>query len=328
MSYEIYIVKQKTFERIERVLHDESFNWQDDLENIFISFDFTCEKKIEPGSWIELYEKDDDKTVFYGIITKPGKSQKHLYHYSGYDIGFFIEKNKIKKQFRNSKISNAIKEVCKYFEIPTNEIPEIEFTISKIYKNTSISDILKELLQFAISKGLKREYYYDCMNGSLNLYKYSINNNLRGYVANIYSLKSVDTISSFEKSSSIEELKNQIEVISSVTKNKQTSTTTKFIIKDEESIKRYGILQDIIEVDADEKTNYRKAAEEALNEKNKVCEETSLTSLGDYNLKKGVIIPIENEIIELSGNYLVTSSRHNIHGKKEEVQFNIKKYNL
>ena len=44
MSYEIYIVNKDTFERIEKIQHIENINWTDDIDNVFISFTFSCTK--------------------------------------------------------------------------------------------------------------------------------------------------------------------------------------------------------------------------------------------------------------------------------------------
>lgn len=325
MSYEIYSVKKDSFERIEKIEHIESINWADDVDNVFVSFDFTTSKKNDVGSWIELYEKDDKKTVFYGTITKNNQTSRFLYTYSGYDKGFYLEKNKITKQYRNSTISNAIIEACKEINIECGQIPDIDIRYTNIFKNEIVSNILLELLKTAKEKGLSTDYYFDCKNGKLNLYNYILNDSLKGYVANIYKLNSFDTINSFNITSSIEEMKNKILVIPSVTKNKQTNINQQYLTPDNENTEKYGMLQEIIEVDADKKINCKQVAEDTLKEKNKITDTLTLTALGDYNMAKGTITQIKNDKLGINDYYLIKSSSHSIVGKKETVSICVEK---
>lgn len=331
MSYEIYRLKKLddgSFEQVEKIKHIESVNWSDNLEDVFISFDFTATVQIDVGTWIELYEKDDKKTVFYGIITKTSQTQQYLYTYSGYDTGFYLYKNKAVKQFRAAKVTDAINVLCTEFGLKTGSIIDISYKISKIYKNTAVSDIFAELLEFAIQKGLSNQYYFDCKNGKVNLFQYQLNDSLCGYVANIYRLKSTDTITSYDISSSIEEMKNKIKVISSVTKNKQTSVTERYTTS-AENTEEYGILQEIIETDTETlSASCKMLAENKLKELNVITEEITLSVLGDYNMKKGIYFPIENTTLDLSGYYLIKHSSHSIQGSIEKVNINIKKTNL
>ncbi|MCD7779750.1 MAG: hypothetical protein LUH05_03665 [Candidatus Gastranaerophilales bacterium] len=227
---------------------------------------------------------------------------------------------------RAAKVTDAINVLCTEFGLKTGSIIDISYKISKIYKNTAISDIFKELLEFAIQKGLSNQYYFDCKNGKVNLFQYQLNDSLCGYVANIYKLKSTDTITSYDISSSIEEMKNKIKVISSVTKNKQTSVTERYTTS-AENTEEYGILQEIIETDTETlSASCRMLAENKLKELNVITEEITLSVLGDYQMRKGIYFLIENTTLDLSGYYLIKSSSHSIQGSIEKVNINIKKY--
>ena len=60
MSYEIYIIENPLYERKEKIKRVENINWSDDLDNIFTSFDFTTSEVLSVGTWIELFEKEDN----------------------------------------------------------------------------------------------------------------------------------------------------------------------------------------------------------------------------------------------------------------------------
>lgn len=329
MSYEIYKVKKDTFERNSKINQIDNINWADDVENVFISFDFETSEVLDVGQWIELYEKDDDKTVFYGLITKSERTRKEIYKYSGYDTGFYLEKNKITIQYRKSStISTAIVDACKRIGIECGQIPSINISYTNLFKNETVSNILQKLLETAKDKGLKNHYYFDCKNGELNLYEYKMNDSLKGYVANIYKLNSFDTINSFNITSSMEEMKNKILVISSVTKNKQTTVNERYTTPNNENTEKFGILQDIVEVDADKQVNYKQVAEDTLKEKNKITETLSLTVIGDYNMRKGTVTSIKNEKLGIDDYYVILNSSHSISGTKETVSVCVEKYDL
>ena len=326
VSYEIYII-DKNFEKKQKIKDVVNINWGDDLDNIFTAFDFTTSEVLKAGEWIEIFEKDENKTVLRGIITKTSQSQKALYTYSGYDTGFYCEKNKITIQYKtNTKISEGIKQALKEVEIPCKNIPDIIYTVKKIYKNTLVTDILKELLQFAVDKGLQNNLFYDCKQGYVSLNKYSENDNLKGVIANIYTIKSTDTIHGFNITSSIENMKNRVQVITSESdKGNITKVKKEYTTQNNDNVEKYGVLQETIEPQKDEK-NYKKLAELKLKELNKIEEKTSLTILANYKAKKGVIIPIKNDYLKLNDKYLIKSSKHAIEGTKEIVTIEIEKY--
>ena len=123
-------------------------------------------------------------------------------------------------------------------------------------------------------------------------------------------------------------MKNKIQVISSVTKNKQTSVNIHYTTPDNENISKYGILQEIIEIDSDKTKSSEQIAKNKLKELNTIKEEIKLTILSDYKAQKGVITQIVNNSLGLDGIYLIKSSSHSIQGTKETVNINIKNYEL
>ena len=329
MSYEIYTVEKDSFERISKIKQVDNINWADDVENVYITFDFETSEVLDVGQWIELYEKDDNKTVFYALITKRERTKKEIYKYSGFDTGFYLEKNKITIQYRKSStISTAIVDACKKIGIECGQIPTINIPYTNLFKAETVSNILLKLLETAKEKGFKTHCYFDCYNGKLNLFEYEMKDNLKGYVANIYKLNSFDTINSFNITSSMEEMKNKILVITSVTKNKQTNINERYLTPDNENTAKYGMLQEIVEVDADKKINYKQVAEDTLKEKNKTTETLTLTVLGDYNMRKGTVTPIRNEKLGIDNYYSIKNSSHSISGKKETVTIGIEIFDL
>ncbi len=324
MTYKIYKIDNLTDRnREQEIFKIIDLNWKDD-ENIFLSFSFSTTEILECGQWIELYHVEDDETVFYGVITKTNQQNKReLYTYSGYDLGFYFEKNVITIQFKNAEISQAIADTCKKLNFQVGEIPPIGILVSKIYRQQTLKDILSDLYSIAVSKGFEDKYCFDCKKGKLNLLEEIYDDDLRGEIANIYSIKSTDSIYEFEISKSIEELKNRVELRCAGKKDKLGSILT--VKEDEDSIKQYGLLQTIEEVDRAKGINVQKMAEKKLKTLTEESNTIKLCVLGNYKLHKNIIVPIKQDLINLDGNYKILNTVHSITGTVERVSFNLSK---
>lgn len=212
MQYEVYKVKSDTFEREYLLDGITAFNWQDDIKDIFTSFDFTAKNKndrinklfsdtsnLNIDDWIELYCPYNEKSVLYGKIDKIEESDKNFIIYSGFDYGKICETIKTTIQFnQNETISKAIISTLDKTKIKTGYIETISPQIKKIFKNEVVSKIFQSVYEIGIKAGTKDEYYFDCKDGKVNLLKYKENNNLKGYIANIYSINSFEHVISFK----------------------------------------------------------------------------------------------------------------------------------
>lgn len=301
-----------------------SIEWEDNLNSVFNSFSFTTTEKLECGQIIELVEANNGKTVLRGSILEITKNKKGVYTYRGYDCGGYLEKNSTIIQYTEQDITNAIIRVCKEINIlVSSDIVNIETKVKKIYHNKTLTNIILDLLKIAKDKNPNySDLYVDCSSGYFNIKKYTENNNLKACMANLYRANSFDLITEFEVKTSIENLKNKI----LIAKNKNSSEKMKELdfVNDEKSISHYGLFQQILEVDNDNKQDYKKIAYNKLQELNKPDETIKLTFLGDYNAHKGVITSINNPELGLTGKYLILNTKHVINGSKEIVEANLR----
>lgn len=301
-----------------------SIEWEDNLNSVFNSFSFTTTEKLECGQIIELVEANNGKTVLRGSILEITKNKKGVYTYRGYDCGGYLEKNSTIIQYTEQDITNAIIRVCKEINIlVSSDIVNIETKVKKIYHNKTLTNIILDLLKIAKDKNPNySDLYVDCSSGYFNIKKYTENNNLKACMANLYRANSFDLITEFEVKTSIENLKNKI----LIAKNKNSSEKMKELdfVNDEKSISHYGLFQQILEVDNDNKQDYKKIAYNKLQELNKSNETITLTFLGDYNAQKGVITTLDNQELGLNGKYLILETKHTILDSKETIKANFK----
>lgn len=335
MAYQIYKVKRlervnngNIFERekenakVENIL---TINWQDDITKTFLAFDFETTTELECEQWIELYESRDKETVFYGIITNVTQTNVNRYKYTGYDYGYYLEKNSIHIDFKeNQSLSDAIKAVCKRADLAVGRIPNIKTTAKGIYKNQNLSTILFDLYKKVINDDFYKDYYFDCTNGLVNIYRYESIINFYGKINEIYEVNSFDYILRYTKNTSMEKLKNKVEIWQAIQdKEKLGKPINQDKYKADESVEKYGLLIHTEEINKKDEQNVDKIAYKKLKELNKLSSTISFEVRADHHLRIGVTTKIENRRLKLDDVYDVIASKHIIEGTNEKVHITV-----
>ncbi len=303
-----------------------SFEWDDDKDKISTSFSYVTSEELNCGDWICLYNAKDDVDVLFGVITNKSRSDLYKYTYTGYDIGFYFGKNDITIQFRdNQTISNAIKEVCHRVEVQPGHIEELKEPIKEIYRNKAASDVLKDIYKNILSSNYIDSYYFDCKNGKLNFDRFrETSEELKGYINYIAKHGFFDYIKDFTISSSMEDLKNRVQLFVKDSPNNKENLPD-FIEPANESISKYGLLNHIEEVDKGKSEKYyNEISENLLIALNNESESISFSILGDYKLRKGLVVRINNRKLNLHSQYDVLSSNHKIDATSELVKLTIR----
>ena len=236
--------------------------------------------------------KDKGRELFRGVVVN--ESGKHTKDFICMDLGWYLNKNEVIVQFKKSTIYDAILHLTNKFGIPT-ELPDAlkKVTVTKIYKDVGVGDILKELLEMA-TKVTNNRYYMRMYGGVLGI---------RGYWHDPIPIYGVGVDYSLGKS--IENMSNKIVIVSNEEKNNRVYAEA----KDDASIKKFGLLQTIETVEAEDKSKARNIAKNKLKELNKVTEDISITCVGNFDIVAGRRVTIHNE--ELKDTYLVKEVTHN-----------------
>lgn len=291
--------------------------WSDDLESYANAFSFSTYDVFEVGSLFQIVTQQG-QTVLKGIITDFSQSEANYFKYSGFDCGFYINQNEIIEQFKKIPISDAIKKLCENYQIPVGDIPEMSATVSEIYKDKKLSDVLKELIELAKTKGCIKDVYSSCARGKFEILPYETITDLKGYMAEIFSISSEKTIFNPTIAVSFQDLRNRVVIADSSDKsNKRVS------VEDATSIQNYGLLQEVETVDTSKTNNLTQLAQNKLKELNKLSKTIDVSMIGDYRMHKGVIMPINDEKFGIKGSFLIKSSRHSINGSQEIVSVSL-----
>lgn len=290
-----------------------SLSWSDSLDTIACEISFKSLTKLDDGAKFLLTDSDANE-LFRGIITDCEEDKDKIFTYSGFDYGFYLNKNDVIIQFKDIRTDTAIKQLCAKVEIPAGEICPISAPVKKIYKGNTVSDIISELLETA-SKKTGDKYVMRCLNGKL-----TIENSFRKIdpsiqIAQNVLIKVCDTAGSITYKRSIQDLKNSVQLVDS----QEKSTFVTASAKDNKNISKFGLLQHVETQDKDEKTSKNTIVQNLLKSLNKVKESISIEFLGSDDVKKGVFLTLDYAEYGLSGEYYIKSSNHTIENKLHKV---------
>lgn len=253
---------------------------------------YALAETLEVGDIVIL---NNSKELFKGVIleittNKFNRSIKCL------DFCFYLNKNKVIKQFDEISASTAIKQVLKEIEADIGEVSNISTSITKIYNSNTIAEIINDILKQANDElGIK--YIIEFAEDKFNIVPFrKVNVQFR------YKSTSSESLTE-----SILEMKNSI----IVTSNEQEEVEILATAKDEANIERYGSLQEVITVSPDEdEAKVRNIAKTKLKELNKVFRTASLQGFGDDEFKAGRVIELNNQEFFLQGEYLIKNCSH------------------
>lgn len=248
---------------------------------------------INPGSKVVLKYKSE--IIFLGIVITEEADGRAPRKYNCLDLAFYL-KSKITVQFNGKRADEAIKQILKRFNIK-HTITDIPFQIKKIYKSTEVSEIIKDILSIAEARSGNR-YRFEMRGNTLVVFKWR----------DIRVKTDVQWLMNPSRTRSIENMKNSIEIVADNEKSAKIVAT----VKDNSSIKKYGLLQESQTIDEKQMAKAKNVANKLLKELNRIQESGSVSLLGNHEARAGRIITLNEPVTGLSGDYFITDAKHSI----------------
>lgn len=307
-----------------------SLNWSDSVGTLGckLSFSIARNKDDKFMANYDILEKGDKviklnnkEETFRGVITDVSEDRYKL-SVVALDYAFYLSKNKTIIQFNKISASNAIKKVCKKFNVNV-EIESISTIITKIYKTQTVSGIISDILK-QVNEETGDNYFYEMYKDKLYIRKYGFESVYPEYkqFENTEPFNVFDAIGSVSKSGSIQDMKNSVLIVS----NEEKSVSIKAKLKDDKSISNYGLLQEIITVDKKDKSKASNTCKNKLKELNKPKEEISLNILGSDVIKSGRVVEINVDTFNIKGNYLILSTNHSYSNSIHKCSIKVRKW--
>ena len=267
--------------------------WNSDSDTLGTQLTFDSIKDLCEGQVVSLYEGDNELIRGFGF-KKPSK--KNTYSYVVQDYGFYLKNKPPIVQFNKQSADSCIEHLIKDAYL-VGSISEIPTEITKIYRGQSIADIIDDILKIAEADQGKK-YIREIEGNKLYIYE-------------LQDLKIVPNVivGEFNIESSIENMKNDIQVISSEEKyNSIVASAT-----DESLYYWYGKLTDTLTVDAKNVAQAKNIALNKLKELNKVEKSATIPLVvldEKVEIKANRLIYLHNS--QLTGYYFIKSARHTL----------------
>lgn len=322
MSYKIILIKNNGSKK-EITTISGSLSWKDSIDTLGREISFNVARRNDEvviGDKVAMF--NGSLELFRGIIVDLG-TEKYIKSITAFDYAFYLNKSKIIIQYNKSRADNAIKTLCTRFKVPIGKISNIPTLITKIYKDDTVSDIIKDILdQVKNINGIK--YSLEMREGKLYIDKYTdlIVKPIFKPAGSRYTIDVLKNIGGISKSESISDMKNSILISSGDEKSSRVVATA----QDTKNIYKFGLLQDVESVDDKDIAKAKNIAKNKLKELNKIGEDISIGPLlGDDKVRAGRILELDNNIFGLKGKYLVKDCIHNYHNSFHTMNVTVEK---
>lgn len=250
----------------------------------------------QPGDVVTIYK--DMQRLYTAKVIDVEKNSNKRRRVTAMDYGFYLNNNEVVIQFKNVSAEQAIQKLLEKFGITPVFLSPLPQKISKIYKGETVGGVIKDVLQICISiTGIR--YYFEMRDTQL----------VFGAIQDNVYAKPIDIIINPSSKQSIGNLRNKITVANDDSETLEVYTT----IEDAASIQKYGMLQDVETIKAEDKAKAMKIAQEALKRLNKVQIDGSFETLAtDLELRANKVIQLKEQYTGLVGTYFVKSCTHTL----------------
>lgn len=303
-----YIINGQNSGLVDILPKCNNLSWNSDGETLATSLIFDSLYDLAEGR-THIILKKDSKVVFTGVIVN--KTNKDLSSsYTAMDYGFYLNQNKLIIQFNNVNAKQAIQQLCSKFNIKTS-ITALNTKIKQIYKDKSISDIIKDILEQCKNE-IGEDYIFEMQGDILYI------NKLNDLKVDCKILIGKD----YSVTRSIEDRKTRIIVVS----NQENSTRILADISDKESISVHGQLTEIISVEDKDIAQAKNIAKNNLVLLNRTKRELSIQAAAienGENIKAKRMIYINIAKYDAVGWYKIKNANHNLSNNIHKIDLTI-----
>lgn len=296
-NYTLFLIKNTGIKHdITKII--SNLSWQDDIATLGVQLTFTVAKYkkdilslIEEGDKLLLINSESE--TFRGIIINRNIARFEI-GITAFDYAFYLNKSEVIMQFKKMDAVSAITKIASKAGALISA-PASAVKVTKIYKDKTVGAIIQDILE-QISKETGKVYFYEMVQRMLYIRELGFE------TIEVKSPIGADATSN----RSIQELKNSI----IVTSDNEASERIVAKAQDKEAMKKYGLLQKIIQVDSKDMSKANNIAKNTLKELNKVEEDTTIPILGADYIRCGRLTNLDIEELNLKGKFLIKSTQH------------------
>lgn len=239
-----------------------------------------------------MYFYQDDKLIFMGTIYEISKdSSNNLITFYAYDEGVRTLKAKATYNFVDKTITEAVNIIVKEFNIPVESFIESDLKFSKIFFGQTLYDIFMSIYTI-LAKSTGKKY----------MLEWTTEGKMRIVEKGIITLDMT-----FEEGCNLMDSSYTINLDNIINRVAICDESYNYIkeVRDEETIKLYGVFQDIVK-----QSNGSDATEEAKAKLKGVERKCSLSGFGDYTCISGRGVKVKDTYTGLIGLFYIDADTH------------------
>ncbi len=310
MSIKLYLRKKDNTYDITNIL--EKVTWSGDFKSVARKLDFSIltrvvDISINEGDLVSYYV-DKDK-VFEGIIweyssSSGGDSLSVL----AYDNGIYLLKNKLAYNFKNTKAESIAKKVADDLGISIGNIVNTGIDVTKLFLGVSAYEIIMTAYTEASKKTGKK---YMCYIKDNKLYVEE-----KGKIKLNISFEEGKNLIESNARVTLENMINKVIIVDEKGNKKEE-------IKNDEWIKLYGSIQDVVESGED-----KDVMSEAKSKLKGVEKTFSLNGYGDISCITGYGVEVKDSYTNMKGLFYIDTDSHSWEDGEYKIDLEISLQNI
>lgn len=239
-----------------------------------------------------MYFYQDNKLVFMGTIYEISKdSSNNLITFYAYDEGVRTLKTKATYNFVDKTVTEIVNMIVKEFNIPCESFIKSDIKITKIFLSQTLYDIFMSIYTI-VSQSTGKKYMLEwTVEGKMRIVE-------KGIITLDVAFEEGYNLMSSSYTVNLDNIINRIAIYDEAYNYIKD-------VRDEESIKLYGIFQDAIK-----QTNNADATEEAKSKLKGVEKKCTLSGFGDYTCITGRGVKVKDTYTGLVGLFYIDADTH------------------
>lgn len=306
MAHQLWLIKSTQLIDITPIVG--GISWRSNVDELSTELNF--EIAIGPnlpknpcslGDMVIL--KNGNLEITRGIILNQKKNGKDPVEYSVFEYGFYLNKSDAVYRFKKVRADDAVRKILRDFNIPIGSIPSLNTSISKIYNNKKVSDIIKDILR-QVRRATGKRYMLEQRNGKMSVVLRQGNKIKATFNLDGTKYNATDFIADPSRELDVTDMTNSIQVV--------CEDKVIFAKIDDKMLKRFGKLQKTISIDKKKKKEATQNAQSELNQLSKITETGKVVLMGDDRVKAGRVLEINEKYTGLKNDYTVKDVTHTV----------------
>lgn len=266
----------------------------------------------EIGDVVILFKNNEE--VYRGVIVTESVIDRESVKYTAFDYAWYLGRSKSLYQFNNIPASQAIIQILNDFGMLIGNVPFMGTLIDEIFDETPA-----RIIDYIYKKHEKRvgiRYNVEMRKGRIYFEELK-NLVITGTFQLADNIAPIDVLNNplgAEKTRTIETMRNRIKIL--IERNDQDFDQAKYevvaLAEDVGLISRYGLIEDVFKIDAEDEAKAREVARILLDRLGKVQETNKIKLMGDVNFKAGRLFNVTEPITGISGVFIIVDVSHTV----------------